>query len=67
MTQRWKNNVHQLLNQIEVNMKENQKEITELNRHISEVEKSKKDFNQQNVAMEAQAYKLKNALNELTN
>ena len=48
-------------------MKENQKEITELNRHISEVEKSKKDFNLSNVSMEASAHKLKTTLNELTN
>ena len=29
-------------------MKENQKEIVELNRHIKEVDKSQKDFNMQN-------------------
>ena len=45
MAERQRNNVQQLLNMIEQNMKDNQKEIVELTRHIKEVDKSQKDFN----------------------
>ena len=48
MTDRQRSNVQSLLNQIQLNMTENQKEISELNRHINAVDRSQKDFNVQN-------------------
>ena len=48
MADRQRSNVQSLLNQIQLNMTENQKEIGELNRHINAVDRSQKDFNAQN-------------------
>lgn len=44
MNSRKTNNVQELLQQIEQNMMENQKEINELNKLIRDVDKSQKDF-----------------------
>lgn len=67
MADRQRSNVQSLLNQIQLNMTENQKEISELNRHINAVDRSQKDFNTQNTQMESQAAKLNKTLNDLAN
>lgn len=44
MARRQNDNVQKLLQEIEENIAQNQNEISELNKHIREVDKSQKEF-----------------------